>query len=149
MKQLPVVHQHLHRHTQFDRHRPRLAPVDLLGHAVIHRTDQRQRGLPAATALAFDSVLAATAGVVVSGMDELVAQGAAALESGQPFVDDDEAERIVVESAPVSGQPAFLHAHAQCFRPGRQCGVVHCLAVFTTVVVPIAVVSQLTPSALV
>lgn len=63
VKQPPVVVQHLDGDSQFHCHHPRITVVDLLGHAVIHRTDQRQRRLPTATALASDSVLAAASGV--------------------------------------------------------------------------------------
>ena len=91
MKQLPIIQQHLHGHTQLRGHHPRIALVHRLGHAVIHRTDQRQRGLPTATALAFDSVLAAASGVVMSGVYELVAQCAAALPRVELVVQDDEA----------------------------------------------------------
>ena len=84
VKQLTVVLQHLDGDSQFHGHHPRIALVHRLGHAVIHRRDQRQRRLPTATALASDSVLAATAGGVVSGMDELVAQCAAALALVEP-----------------------------------------------------------------
>ena len=99
IKQLPVVGQHLDGHAQFHGHHPRVALVHLLGHAVIHRTDQRQRGRPAATALAFQPVSAAASGVVVLGVDELVAQCAAALALVEPVVEEYGPARLMPCSA--------------------------------------------------
>ena len=58
---------------------------------LIHRRYQRQRRLPTATALAFDSGLAAASWVMVFGVYELVAQCAAALPRVELVVQDDEA----------------------------------------------------------
>lgn len=99
MKQLPIIQQHLHGHTQLRGHHPRVALVHRLGHPVIHGTDQRQRGLPAATALALQSILRAASRIVVLRMDELMAEGAAALALVEPVVEEYGAARLVPRSA--------------------------------------------------
>lgn len=95
MKQLPVVVQHLDGDAQFHCHHPRVALVHRLGHTVIHRTDQRQRRLPAATALALGSIPCAASRIVVFRVDELVTQCAAALALVEPVVEEYGAARLV------------------------------------------------------
>lgn len=96
VQQLPIVRQYLDGDTQFHGHHPRIAFVYLLHHAIVHGTDQRQRGLPATPALALQPVLATTAWIVVFRVDELMAQRATALALVEPVGQQNEFVSIVV-----------------------------------------------------
>lgn len=81
-----------------------------------HRTDQYQRRLPTAPALAFQPVLRAATRVVVLGVYELVAQRAAALALVEPVGQQDEFAPVVVQTACVARKTVRHYRQTHGFR---------------------------------
>ena len=104
-----VVFKHLHGHVQRAGDLPRVALVDVFGQRVVRPADQPLGRLRARPALR----PAVAAAIPVAGVDELVAERAATLGVAERRVDDDEAQRVVVQAAQPVRQPALLHAHAK------------------------------------
>ena len=112
MQQPPVILDHLQRHIQLTRDPIRVTLADGFGARVLQGIDEPERGLASRPAFGLGPVWGAAADVVVSGVDELMAERAASLEIRQRLIQDDEQRRLVVDAAQTAGQAPLLDADA-------------------------------------
>lgn len=73
MQQPPVILDHLQRHIQLTRDPIRITITDGLGARVLDGIDKPERSLSSCPAFGLNPVWGAAPGVVVSGVDELMA----------------------------------------------------------------------------